>query len=75
MEAGRTVLVDATHAKRPWRLALTQGLVLSRPVEWIGWWLRMDLEGCKVLNRLRPRQVADQLIEQQHAALGDSVFR
>jgi len=50
-------------------------LVLSRPVEWISWWLRTDLKGCKVLNRLRPRQVADQLIEQQHAALGDSVFR
>ena len=75
MEAGRPVLVDATHTKRPWRLALTQGLVLSRPVEWNGWWLRTDLGACKVMNRLRPRQVADQLIEQQHAALGDPVFR
>ena len=31
--SGRSVLIDATHAQRPWRLALTQRLELDRPVE------------------------------------------
>ena len=34
--AGIPVIIDATHARRPWRLALTQGLLLPAPVEWIG---------------------------------------
>jgi predicted kinase len=34
--AGIPVIVDATHARRPWRLALTQALVLPRPVAWPG---------------------------------------
>ena len=37
--AGTPVILDATHARRPWRLAITQGLSLPAPVEWIGWWL------------------------------------
>ena len=39
MAAGFPVIIDATHARRPWRLALTQALLLPAPVEWIGWWL------------------------------------
>ena len=34
--AGQPVIVDATHAKRAWRLAITQALALPRRVEWIG---------------------------------------
>ena len=30
------VILDATHARRPWRLAITQSLSLPAPVEWIG---------------------------------------
>ncbi len=31
--AGRPVIDDATHARRPWRLLYTQHLQLSRPVD------------------------------------------
>ena len=41
--AGIPVIVDATHARRPWRLAITQALPLPAPVEWICWWLYTDL--------------------------------
>jgi hypothetical protein len=37
------VIIDATHARRPWRLAITQALLLPAPVEWIGWWLYTSL--------------------------------
>ena len=36
--AGIPVILDATHARRPWRLLYTQLLELPAPVEWIGWW-------------------------------------
>ena len=41
--AGTPVIVDATHARRAWPLAITQTLRLPAPVEWIGWWLYTDL--------------------------------
>lgn len=41
--AGQSVLIDATHAQRPWRLARTPRLELPAPVEWFGWWLRTPL--------------------------------
>jgi hypothetical protein len=44
--AGVPVIVDATHARRPWRLAITQALSLPAPVEWIGWWLYTTLGTC-----------------------------
>jgi predicted kinase len=31
--AGRPVIIDATHARRPWRLLYTQQLQLPQPVE------------------------------------------
>ena len=33
VDAGIPVIVDATHARRAWRLALTQALLLPTPVE------------------------------------------
>ena len=72
--AGRPVLIDATHARRPWRLALTQRLQLDRPVEWIGWWLRTPLDVCLAWNRQRDRQVPELVIQQFAAALDDAVF-
>lgn len=72
--AGRPVLIDATHARRPWRLALTQRLALDQPVEWIGWWLRTPLEVCLAWNLQRERQVPELVIHQFAAALDDGVF-
>ena len=43
---GIPVIVDATHARRPWRLAITQALKLPAPVEWVGWWLYTPLATC-----------------------------
>jgi predicted kinase len=72
--ADRPVLIDATHARRPWRLALTQRLELSRPVEWIAWWVRTPVEVCLAWNRGRSRQVPEPVIRRQAAALAHSVF-
>jgi len=74
VERGRAVLIDATHARRPWRLAITQGLALPQPVEWVGWWLRTPLEVCLQWNLLRPRQVPELIICQFAAALNDPLF-
>ena len=72
--AGQSVLIDATHARRPWRLALTQRLELPAPVEWIGWWLRTPLEVCLAWNKQRPRAVPELVIRQFYAALNAGEF-
>jgi predicted kinase len=72
--AGIPVIIDATHARRPWRLALTQGLLLPAPVEWIGWWLYTPLPTCLEWNRLRERQVPEAVIQEMAAALADPHF-
>jgi predicted kinase len=72
--AGIPVIVDATHAKRPWRLALTQALALPAPVEWIGWWLFTPLPTCLRWNESRSRPVPVPVIEEMAAALADPHF-
>jgi predicted kinase len=69
--AGRPVIVDATHARRPWRLAILQGLVLPTPVEWIGWWLTTPLSTCLRRNQSRQRPVPEPVIRELAAALAD----
>jgi predicted kinase len=71
---GMPVIVDATHAKRPWRLAMIQALELPQPVEWIGWWLTTPIETCLAWNRSRQRMVPEPVIHQFTAALADPVF-
>ena len=68
------VIVDATHARRPWRLAITQALALPAPVEWIGWWLYTPLATCLEWNRTRERRVPEAVIREMAAALGDPHF-
>jgi predicted kinase len=72
--AGHPVIVDATHARRPWRLALTQALALPRPVEWIGWWLHTPLEASLRWNLRRERQVPEAVIREMAAALANPHF-
>ncbi|WP_216904158.1 ATP-binding protein [Synechococcus sp. CCY 9618] len=72
--AGRPVIVDATHARRPWRLAITQALSLPAPVEWIGWWLFTPVATCLEWNRRRPRLVPEPVIREMAAALADGHF-
>ena len=72
--AGVPVIVDATHARRPWRLAITQALSLPAPVEWIGWWLYTPLATCLQWNQTRKRLVPEPVIREMAAALADPVF-
>ena len=72
--AGIPVIVDATHARRPWRLAITQALSLPAPVQWIGWWLYTPLATCLEWNRNRQRLVPEPVIREMAAALADPVF-
>jgi predicted kinase len=72
--AGIPVIVDATHARRPWRLALTQALPLPAPVEWIGWWLYTDLPTSLAWNATRQRPVPVPVIQEMAAALADPHF-
>ncbi|MFN7229667.1 MAG: AAA family ATPase [Synechococcaceae cyanobacterium] len=73
--AGQPVIIDATHARRPWRLLYTQRLQLPRPVEWIGWWCTTPLEQCKVWALRRDRPVPEQVIEEFHASINHRFFR
>ena len=72
--AGMPVIVDATHAQRAWRLAITQQLALPRPVEWIGWWLFTPLGTCLRWNAKRERQVPAPVIRRMAASLADGAF-
>jgi predicted kinase len=72
--AGSPVIVDATHARRPWRLELTQALALPAPVEWIGWWLYTPLATCLEWNQRRSRLVPEPVIREMAAALADPHF-
>ena len=71
MAAGRPVLVDATHVHRPWRLALTQGMALPLPLQWVGWWLRTPREVCLAWNQQRSRAVLAAVIAAFADALDD----
>jgi predicted kinase len=72
--AGVPVIVDATHARRAWRLAIIQALVLPAPVEWIGWWLYTDLPTSLAWNARRRRPVPVPVIQEMAAALADPHF-
>jgi predicted kinase len=72
--AGIPVIVDATHAHRSWRLAITQGLFLPSPVQWIGWWLQTPLATCMQWNQSRVLRVPEPVIREMAAALADPVF-
>jgi predicted kinase len=67
--AGRAVILDATHARRPWRLAITQAIDLPAAVQWIGWWLQTPLEHCQRWNQQRFDPVPSGVLTQLHAAL------
>jgi len=72
--AGTPVIVDATHARRAWRLAITQALPLPAPLEWIGWWLYTDLPTSLEWNSRRQRAVPVPVIKEMAAALADPHF-
>ena len=66
---GQSVVIDATHARRRWRLALINGLTLPIPVRWVGWWLQTPLATCLDWNKTRTRQVPDPVISMLRVAI------
>lgn len=74
ISAGHPVIIDATHARRPWRLLYTQALRHSRPVEWIGWWLSTPLDTCLEWAQKRERPVPETVIQEFHAAITHKQF-
>jgi len=73
--AGRVVILDGTHSRRAWRLAVVQGLALSQPVEWIGWWLQTPLAICQDWNRQRERQVDPEVVASYFKTLQAKPFQ
>ena len=74
ISSGVPVILDATHAYRAWRLAITQALKPPVPVEWIGWWMTTPLEQCKAWNQERRMPVPDRVIDRYHGALEHQHF-
>jgi len=66
---GDAVILEASYVKRSFRLAITQALQLSAPVQWIGWWLDTPLSQCLAWNRQRERQVPEAVIRRHCAQL------
>ena len=71
VEAGRPVLIDATHARRRWRRRLIHESGLPAEVRWVGWWMQTPLSICLVWNRRRTRQVPEEVIRRFAATLSD----
>ena len=74
ISSNQAVIVDATFAKRPWRLEITQNLPIDKKVEWIGWRLKTSLENCLIWNRERERKVPEEVIKTLFSALSNSNF-
>ena len=74
ISSNQAVIVDATFAKRPWRLEITQNLSIDEKVEWIGWRLKTSLENCLIWNRERERKVPEEVIKTLFSALSNSNF-
>ena len=71
---GQSVIIDATHAKRSWRLTFTQKIRFEQPIEWIGWWIKTPPEVCLKWNQKRERIIEEEVIHQYCAALQDKNF-
>ena len=74
IDRNKSVLLDATFAKRPWRLEVTQNISFKKDIEWIGWHLKTSLENCLIWNQKRERKVPEQVINNFYSALSNSNF-
>lgn len=67
--AGKSVIYDATNAKRNWRMSLLQKFADCN-IQWIAWWFKaVSLEECKTHNQKRQRQVPEPVIEDMYKSL------
>jgi len=78
IQAERTVIYDATNAKKEWRVALLKQLTTlsskecNQELQGIGWYLQTPLEICKAWNKKRIRQVPELVIEELFQSLQDN---
>lgn len=78
MQAGQSIIYDATNAKKVWRVSLLEQIVdvglkeNKHKIQCIGWYLPTPLEVCQVWNKQRSRQVPDLVIEELFQALQDN---
>lgn len=69
IQAGKSVIYDATNVKKEWRMSLLQQV----NVQWIAWYLQTPLEVCKKWNKQRSRQVPEEVIEALFRALQENI--
>lgn len=58
------IIYDATNTQRAWRMDFLnkiQGKING--IEWLGWWLNLEIRIAKKWNNQRPRTVPDTIIE------------
>ncbi|WP_353260150.1 ATP-binding protein, partial [Prochlorothrix hollandica] len=69
--AGKTLIYDATNAKRPWRFRFLLPFLDTYPDQvWIGWYLTTPLNTCLQWNQERhDRPVPAAILQDLHAAL------
>ena len=70
----KNFIVDATNAKRSWRLNFTQNFYPLTEIDWIGWWVITPKEICIEWNKNRSRRVKSNLIENYWEIINDSIF-
>ncbi len=64
------VIYDATNAQRSWRMELLQKLERNiGKIDWLAWYLNIDLGTCKQWNRQREKQVPDEIIDNMAQSL------
>ncbi|MEB3199250.1 MAG: AAA family ATPase [Synechococcaceae cyanobacterium] len=74
VRARQTVILDATHARRSWRLRWLQAQPWPVPIDWIGWWLKTPLPTCLAWNQQRDRQVDPPVLTRYHSLLHAGPF-
>lgn len=62
---GKTIIYDATNAKREWRSSIFQAF----PAAWVGWLINTPIETCLEWNQKRDRQVPEAVIQNLYQAL------
>ncbi|MBE9240143.1 ATP-binding protein [Synechocystis salina] len=69
VNAGYSIIYDATNAKKAWRIELLQKLKQLGDIDVIGLYVKTPLEICQQWNQQRERKVPDFIIEDYHQTL------
>jgi predicted kinase len=71
ISSGKSVIYDATNAKRSWRMAMLQKFAAVGETQWIGWHFTTPLAECQRRNQQRARQVDEKVIADFAVALAN----